>query len=128
MALQKTKELDNGFSISYWRAKQIKHFNGLEKVEVFLAGYKDKIIRDKNVEAYIEGHDFAVDMPKTVLEAGNIYEQIYKEITKSQKETRVITPAVEEVKNPETGEIITPAQPAVTEEVETNWFADAASV
>ena len=61
--------------------------------------------------------DFPVDVTAPLAYA-------YSKIKESKKEVKVITPAVEEVKDEE-GNVITEAVEAVTEEIETNWFADA---
>lgn len=61
--------------------------------------------------------DFPVDVSSPLAYA-------YAKIKESRKEARIITEAVDEVRDAE-GNVITEAVPAVTEEIETNWYADA---
>ena len=117
MALIKTKILSNGVSGEYWVAEP--HTNIMtNKTDIIMLLFKDKAVRDS-------GKQFLERVRVDSLDG--IYlteEQVYTAIKASKKQINVIEPAVEEIKDNK-GNITQKAKKAVTEEVETNWFADA---
>lgn len=119
MAIYKQKGLETGVIVNYWRITRInENFDG--SVEVYLGGYLNKQGR-LDGKTPIEYKTF--QFSERDLSRATAYELL----TESKKEVRVITPAVEEVKDEE-GNIITEAVAEVTEEVEMNEFANAGKI
>lgn len=119
MAIYKEKELETGVIVNYWRITRInENFDG--SVEVYLGGYLSKQSRlaGKSPIEYKTFQFSARDLSRATA---------YELLTESRKEVRVITPAVEEVKDEE-GNIITEAVAEVNEEVEMNEFANTEGV
>lgn len=109
MALNKAIELDTGVTLNYWRITRINEdFNG--NVEVYLGGYISDVARlaGKQALEYRTFNFTARDLNRATA---------YELIKESKLETKTITEAVMD------GETV--ITPAVTEEVETNVFADA---
>lgn len=102
MGLQKTKELNNGYSVGYWRIVRVNHL-AKDGTEIVLGGFKDKAISDKlGDSAIIAVENFSFPIEKKTVIDENVYAEAYKRIVESRID-------------PETKE-------------ETNWFADAKSV
>lgn len=117
MALIKSKTLGNGVVGEYWVAEARN--NMVDKnTNVIMLLYKDKASRDAGLK-FLERQTFG-NLDGVYLTG----EQVYAAVKASRKQINVLEPAVEEVKDSE-GNIIQEAKDAVTEEVETNWFADA---
>ena len=117
MALIKSKTLGNGFVGEYWVAEPRN--NMVDKnTNVIMILYKDKASRDAGLK-FLERQNF--DNLDGIYLTG---EQVYAAVKASKKRTNILEPAVEEIKDHE-GNITQEAKDAVTEEVETNWFADA---
>ena len=134
MALIKSKII-KGIDCSYWKIVDCNVKTG----QVMIAPYINKEaakVRENMMEGRTAFHvDFPVDVTNPLAYA-------YGKIKESNKEVRVVTPAVPAVAGVEAveavldeqGSVITEAVeavaaveavPAVTEEVELNWFADA---
>ena len=45
MAFKKTTQLNNGFSVEYWRIVSIEANKDASAIEVYISGYKDKATR-----------------------------------------------------------------------------------
>jgi len=97
MALQKTKQLNNGFEVSYWRIVRLSHL-AKDGTEVVLGGFKNKETSDNlGDQAIVDVANFNFDLDKSLFLEGNAYEEAYKLIKESKLD--------------EDGK-------------ETNWFAD----
>jgi len=116
MALLKDKII-KGINCPYWKIVDCNVKTG----QVLIAPYVNQEsakVRDNMMEGRTAFQiDFPVDVASPLAYA-------YSKIKESKKEVRVITEAIEEVKDAN-GVVTQEAVPAVTEEVETNWFADA---
>ena len=117
MGLKKSKELDNGTVGEYWVAET--HVNMMTKqTDVLMLLFKDKAARDSGKQ-FLER--IRIDSLNGIYLTG---EQVYTAVKASKKQINILEPAVEEIKDDEDN-ITQKAKEAVTEEVETNWFADA---
>jgi len=108
MALKKAKSV-KGIQADYWKIYRNDQNMADNKTVVRLALYASKDARDADVMNFLELQAFTfdgVDLSR---------DSLYAKIKESKKETRVNTEATDEA-------------PAVTEEVETNWFATAEDV
>lgn len=126
MALIKTKVVSSGVSFDYHKIISIQFEEGAQAL-IKLASYLNKEARTTGKDA-VEVSTFYVD----IADKTNLIGSAYAALKTSNKIVNVITPEkveeIAEVKN-EAGEVIQSAYqdiiPAVTEEVETNFFADA---
>jgi hypothetical protein len=108
MALKKAKSI-KGILAEYWKIYRNDQNMAENKTTVRLALYANKDARDAGVMNFLDLQAFTFDGVDFTRE------QLYAKIKESKMETRVITEATDEA-------------PAVTEEVETNWFADSEDV
>ena len=119
MALLKNKVI-RGVTCPYWKIIDCNVKTGF----VAIAPYVNQEAAQTR-ENMMEGRtSFQIDFPVDVT-APLAY--AYSKIKESKKEVRVITEAIEEVKDVN-GVVTQEAVPAVTEEVETNWFANSEDV
>jgi len=116
MALIKDK-LIKGINCPYWKIIDCNVKTGFVAIAPYVnreAAQTRENMMDGRITINV---DFPLDVQAPLAYA-------YSKIKESKKEVRVITEAIEEVKDAN-GVVTQEAVPAVTEEVETNWFADA---
>lgn len=137
MGLIKQKEVDtSGYTAEYWKIIET-NINYVDRVSHVTMGlYKDKQAR-QNGKNPVEsasfdwlGDEFPFDIDILDEEGNNAVKIAYEKIKESKKETVVISPAIPAIPAvyDEEGNIVTeevPEVPAVTEEREMNFFADA---
>lgn len=124
MALIKSKKFKNGATGQYWRPYQINWIDGV--CHVNMVCYVDKATRLADATAILETDNFSFDtgFGAAAMDLKNPIKIAYEKIKASKMEKKIITPAVEEVKDAE-GKVVTPAVSEVSEMVESNFFADA---
>lgn len=116
MALIKDK-LIKGINCPYWKIVDCNVKTGFVAIAPYVNQESAKVR-----ENMMDGRTtFQIDFPVDVT---NPLAYAYGKIKESKKETIEITPAIDEVKDAD-GNVTQEAVPAVTEERETNWFADA---
>lgn len=116
MALKKEKVI-KGVTADYWKIVDCNVKTGFVGLSLYTNQEAAKV-RENMLDGRIA---FQIEFPIIEL---NPLAYAYSKIKESKKETKVVTPAVEEEKDAD-GNVVTQAVEAVTEEVETNWFADA---
>ena len=124
MALIKLKKFSNGASGDYWRPYQINWIDGV--CHIAMACYVNKVTRKADPLAILATENLTYDsgFDAAAMDLKNPIKIAYEKIKASKLEKKVITPAVEEVKDAQ-GNVVTPAVPEVSEMVETNWFINA---
>jgi len=116
MAIIKNK-VCRGITANYWKIIDCNVKTGFVGLALYVNQEAAKV-RDNMLEGRIGYQiEFPVDVVSPIAYA-------YNKIKESKKEVNVLEEAVKEIKDEE-GNIIQEAKEAVTEEVETNWFADA---
>lgn len=147
MALNKITKTSNGLEMSYHKVVRL-NINWLDKQsDVVVYSYQDKAQRNaypvNPMESFVRSYSGA-DFPFTV--EGNNVEQAYAKLIESKMETVIVTPKVDAVYetvitpavldeegniiSEETSEqiLISEEIPEVTEEVETNEFANSEEI
>lgn len=90
MAYTKSLELNNGFTVSYWRITKIDANKTAKNVEVIVAGYKDKATRDADGRP-VSSKIFLVPITSLDLN-GNLFEQAYDAIKELKEQKDVFNP------------------------------------
>ncbi len=122
MALIKDK-LIKGINCPYWKIIDCNVKTGFVAIAPYVNQESAKVR-----ENVMDGRTaFQIDFP---IDVQNPLAYAYGKIKESKKETRIVSPAVPAIPAvlDAKGDITVPEvpeTPAVTEEVETNWFADA---
>jgi hypothetical protein len=125
MALKKEKTI-KGIKVDYWKIVDCNVKTGFVAIAPYI-NKESAQIRENMMEGRTS---FNIDFP---VEIENPLAYAYGKIKESKMETKIIEEAVsaqDAVIDPE-GNIITPAtegKDVVTEQVETNWFADAEDI
>ena len=116
MALVKTKKI-KGVGLSYWKITDCNIKTG----EVSITPFYDKEAGEDRNNIGEGIVNLKIDFPVDVV---NPLSYAYVKIKESKMETIIVTEAVKEVLDKENN-VLVDAVEAVTEEVESNWFADA---
>lgn len=116
MALIKSIEF-KGNTYEYWGVISFRQEKAVNQTFFTLGMFKDHATREANITNY-------ADMCSNVYPGILTESQCYALRKASDMITVIITPAVAAVLD-DNGNVITPAQAAVTEEQESNFFADA---
>lgn len=90
MAFKKTTQLNNGFSVEYWRIISIEANKDAPAIEVYVAGYKDKATRQagskpvtsKMFQLKTSDFDFSTDL----------FEQAYNFIKETKEFKDMVNP------------------------------------
>jgi hypothetical protein len=116
LALIKDK-LIKGINCPYWKIIDCNVKTGFVAIAPYV-NQESAQVRENMMDGRTA---FQIDFP---IDVQNPLAYAYGKIKESKKQAIVLTPAVDEVKDAE-GNVTQEAVPAVTEERETNWFADA---
>jgi len=108
-----------GVPYSYWTIIRYEYSKERDLTTVTLVPYFNKDTRMADVNSYIP------DLRKQYELRGIVesLDAMYDSVTVSKKQTQIITPEVAAKIDPETGDTLEPFIPAVTEEIETQFFA-----
>ena len=116
MSLIKVKKI-KGVDCNYWKIVDCNVKTGFVAIAPFVDQQSAM-----SVDNMMDGKEcFQIDFPVDVT---NPLSYAYTKIKESRKGIIVVSEAVQEMKDP-SGNIVQEYVPAVTEEAETNWFADA---
>ena len=109
-----------GVPYSYWTIIRYEYSKERDLTTVTLVPYFNKDTRVVDVNSYIPDLRKQYEL-KGIVES---LDAMYDSVTVSKKQTQIITPEVAAKLDPETGDTLEPFIPAVTQEIETNYFAD----
>lgn len=108
-----------GVPYSYWTIIRYEYNKERDLTTVTLVPYYNKETRAADINSYIPDLRKQYEL-KGIVES---LDAMYDSVTVSKKQTQIITPEVAAKIDPETGDTLEPFIPAVTEEIETQFFA-----
>ena len=109
-----------GVPYSYWTIIRYEYSKERDLTTVTLVPYFNKDTRIADVNSYIPDLRKQYEF-KGIVES---LDAMYDSVAVSKKQTQIITPEAAAKLDPETGDTLEPFVPAVTEEIEANFFAD----